>query len=194
MVRPWRTAPTSVEKLSSSNTTSAACLATSVPDSPIATPMFACRSARASLMPSPVTATMRPEFFTRSMMRTLSSGATLLKTVPPGRACASASASGIGHRASTRVRCRFGAGDDGESVISRKTGLPSDRCGSEREITRHDIHLHPRRDHISHHFGHRGTDGSIIDTRPSTVRAFSITAMSPVVASAGVIDRRAKAR
>lgn len=60
---------------------------------------------------------------------------------------------GIGHRH------EFGVGDDGESVISRKTGLPSDRCGSEREITRHDIHLHPRRDHISHRFGHRGTNG-----------------------------------
>jgi len=55
--RPSSTAATMVAKLSSSNTTSAACLASSVPATPIATPTSAVRSAGASLTPSPVIAT-----------------------------------------------------------------------------------------------------------------------------------------
>jgi hypothetical protein len=49
-----------VEKLSSAMTITAACLATSVPATPIAIPMSARFSAGASLTPSPVMATIRP--------------------------------------------------------------------------------------------------------------------------------------
>jgi hypothetical protein len=55
--RPSSMPATIVAKLSSLRTSSAASRATSVPDFPIATPIFAARSAGASLTPSPVTAT-----------------------------------------------------------------------------------------------------------------------------------------
>ena len=58
--RPSSTAATIVAKLSSARTISAACLATSVPVMPIATPMSAAFSAGASLTPSPVIATTAP--------------------------------------------------------------------------------------------------------------------------------------
>src|SRR6185312_766430 len=60
MPRPSRTAPTMVAKLSSVRTIVAASLVTSVPVTPIATPMSALRRAGASLTPSPVIATTSP--------------------------------------------------------------------------------------------------------------------------------------
>jgi len=59
-VLPSSMALTMVAKWSSSNTMSAASLATSVPHIPIATPMSACFRAGASLTPSPVTVTTSP--------------------------------------------------------------------------------------------------------------------------------------
>ena len=58
--RPSSMALTMLAKLSSSRMMSAASLATSVPDRPIAMPMSAALSAGASLTPSPVTATTSP--------------------------------------------------------------------------------------------------------------------------------------
>src|SRR5215207_7361378 len=58
MTRPCSTAATMVAKLSSVSTMSAASLETSVPVTPIATPMSAFLSAGASFTPSPVMATM----------------------------------------------------------------------------------------------------------------------------------------
>eukprot|EP00966_Prymnesium_polylepis_P201365 4665973-Prymnesium_polylepis.1 len=49
-----------VAKLSSASTMSAASLATSVPEMPIAMPILACLSAGASLTPSPVIAGTSP--------------------------------------------------------------------------------------------------------------------------------------
>ena len=59
-VLPSSMAFTIVAKLSSRSTMSAASWATSVPESPIATPMSACFKAGASFTPSPVTATTSP--------------------------------------------------------------------------------------------------------------------------------------
>ena len=74
--RPSRIAAMIVAKLSSARTMSAACLATSVPATPIATPMSADLSAGASLTPSPVMATIAPPACRASTMRSLCSGAT----------------------------------------------------------------------------------------------------------------------
>ena len=66
----------SVEKSSSPSTMSAASLAAAVPLRPIATPMSACRSAGASLTPSPVMATTSPRDCSACTSRSLCSGAT----------------------------------------------------------------------------------------------------------------------
>jgi hypothetical protein len=63
-------------KLSSVSTMSAACLATSVPVMPIATPMSAALSAGASFTPSPVIATVAPPLCSAFTMRSLCSGLT----------------------------------------------------------------------------------------------------------------------
>ena len=60
MQRPSSTAETMVAKLSSARIMSAACLDTSVPVMPMATPMAACCSAGASFTPSPVMAGTSP--------------------------------------------------------------------------------------------------------------------------------------
>ena len=57
MFLPHRTAATTEAKVSSSNNTSDASFATAVPLRPIAKPTSAARSAAASFVPSPVTAT-----------------------------------------------------------------------------------------------------------------------------------------
>ena len=68
---------TSVAKLSSSNTISEACLATSVPIFPIATQIFAILSAGASLIQSQVTATILPLALSKETILSLSSGEVL---------------------------------------------------------------------------------------------------------------------
>mmetsp|Transcript_19260 Transcript_19260/g.54969 ORF Transcript_19260/g.54969 Transcript_19260/m.54969 type:complete len:442 (-) Transcript_19260:952-2277(-) len=73
-----------VAKSSSMRIMSAACLATSVPAMPIATPIEACWSAGASLTPSPVIAVTSPCASASSlMMRCLSAGAVLQNTPSP---------------------------------------------------------------------------------------------------------------
>ena len=74
MARPSRTAATMVAKLSSSSTMSAASLATSVPVTPMATPMSARLSAGASLTPSPVMATTSPRACSALTMASFCSG------------------------------------------------------------------------------------------------------------------------
>ena len=54
-----------------------ASLATSVPATPMATPMSACRNAGASLTPSPVMATISPRAWSAVTMWSFCSGATL---------------------------------------------------------------------------------------------------------------------
>ena len=65
-----------VAKLSSVRIMSAASRATSVPLSPIATPMSALRSAGASFTPSPVIATTCPSACSADTMASLSPGET----------------------------------------------------------------------------------------------------------------------
>jgi hypothetical protein len=81
--RPSSTASTMWAKLSSSNTMSAAERATSVPTTPMATPMSARRSAGASFTPSPVMATTSPQAWSAWAMRSFCSGAT--RRAPPRR-------------------------------------------------------------------------------------------------------------
>ena len=76
MARPSRTAVTMVAKLSSARIMSAASFVTSVPVTPMATPMSADFSAGASFTPSPVMATMLPSAWRASTIRSLCSGAT----------------------------------------------------------------------------------------------------------------------
>ena len=76
IARPSPTASTIVAKLSSARIMSAASLVTSVPATPIATPMSADRSAGASFTPSPVMATIAPRSWRASTIRSLCSGAT----------------------------------------------------------------------------------------------------------------------
>lgn len=74
--RPSSMADTMVEKLSSVRMRSAAPLATSVPERPIAQPMSAAFRAGASFTPSPVIATTQPRFCQAFTMRILCSGDT----------------------------------------------------------------------------------------------------------------------
>ena len=73
-----------VAKLSSPSTMSAASLAAAVPAWPIATPMSACRSAGASLTPSPVIAVTAPPACSARTSRSLCSGATRANTAVAG--------------------------------------------------------------------------------------------------------------
>ena len=78
--RPFSTAFTIVAKLSSVSTIAAASFATSVPVTPIATPISACFKAGASLTPSPVIATIFPFSCHARTIRILCSGDTLAYT------------------------------------------------------------------------------------------------------------------
>ena len=78
--RPSSMADTMVEKLSSVRMRSAAPLATSVPERPIAQPMSAAFRAGASFTPSPVIATTQPRFCQAFTMRILCSGDTRANT------------------------------------------------------------------------------------------------------------------
>ena len=83
MPLPSRIAFSMVAKLSSVSTRSAAFLATSVPSFPIAIPTSAAFRDGASLIPSPVIATVFPFFFRASTILTLCSGETLANTRMP---------------------------------------------------------------------------------------------------------------
>ena len=76
MARPSRTAVMMVAKLSSARIMSAASFVTSVPVTPMATPMSADFNAGASFTPSPVMATMLPSAWRASTILSLCSGAT----------------------------------------------------------------------------------------------------------------------
>ena len=78
--RPSRTASTMVAKWSSARIMRAASLVTSVPATPMATPMSAAFSAGASLTPSPVIATTLPLACSARTMRSLCLGATRANT------------------------------------------------------------------------------------------------------------------
>ena len=82
VARPCSTAAMMVAKSSSSSTRSAASRATSVPLSPMATPMSACCRAGPSLTPSPVIATTWPRCWSRRATRSFCSGVTRLTTTP----------------------------------------------------------------------------------------------------------------
>ena len=73
-----------VVKLSSKSTMSLACLVTSVPEIPIATPTSAFFIAGASLIPSPVTATTLPSSFRAFTTLSLTDGVLLAITVMVG--------------------------------------------------------------------------------------------------------------
>ena len=77
--RPSLTACTIEEKSSSNNTNAADSLATSVPLSPIAIPIWADFKAGASLTPSPVIATTSPLDFKALTIRNFCSGIALAK-------------------------------------------------------------------------------------------------------------------
>src|SRR5580693_964895 len=81
MLRPHMQALTIEAKLSSMTIMSAACLATSVPVIPIAKPTSAFLRAGASLVPSPVTATVSPISLRPVTNKYLSSGLDLAKTL-----------------------------------------------------------------------------------------------------------------
>jgi hypothetical protein len=81
MFLPHIQALTIEAKLSSINIISAACLATSVPAMPIANPTFALFKAGASLVPSPVTATISPISYKPVTNKYLSSGLDLANTL-----------------------------------------------------------------------------------------------------------------
>ena len=81
MTRPSSTAATRVAKLSSRRMTSEASLVTSVPETPMATPMSASFTAGASLTPSPVMAVMCPRRLKARTIFSLSLGLTRAKTV-----------------------------------------------------------------------------------------------------------------
>ncbi len=79
--RPSSMAATMLAKLSSSRIRSAASLATSVPEMPMAMPMSAHFSAGASLTPSPVTATISPFFCNAWTISIFCSAATRAKMI-----------------------------------------------------------------------------------------------------------------
>ena len=81
--RPSSMAATIEAKLSSVRIMSAASLATSVPATPIATPMSAFLSAGASFTPSPVTATISPISCRALTTRSFCSGAMRANTTWP---------------------------------------------------------------------------------------------------------------
>ena len=83
MARPDSTALTIDAKLSFSKTISAASLATSVPEAPIATPMSASFNDGASFAPSPVTATISSLCLITFTIRSFCSGETLAKITLP---------------------------------------------------------------------------------------------------------------
>ncbi len=89
--RPSSTASTIVAKLSSVSTIVAASRATSVPLTPIATPMSARRSAGASLTPSPVIATTWPWSRRASAIRSFDCGEARAKMTSWGDASSSSS-------------------------------------------------------------------------------------------------------
>ncbi len=80
MVLPWLTATIMVSMLSFSRTTSATSLATSVPVSPMATPIFAAFKAGLSFIPSPVMATTLPAPCKPCTICSLCPGLTLANT------------------------------------------------------------------------------------------------------------------
>ena len=103
---------------------SAASLDTSVPVMPMATPIFAVLSAGASLMPSPVIATMWPLRCSDSTIRSLWSGSTRAKT----RTCSTmASSSRVVHVA------QLGAGDEARARLE-DVELARDRAGGRRVV------------------------------------------------------------
>ena len=94
-----------VAKLSSASTMSAASLATSVPVTPMATPMSACCRAGASLTPSPVMATTAPQSPQAPTSRSFRSGLMRANTrVPAPRRPAPPGPGGRARRRSGRRR------------------------------------------------------------------------------------------
>ena len=108
MPRPSSIAFTMLAKLSSVSTMSAASFETSVPVMPMATPILAALSAGASLMPSPVMATMWPLRCSAPTIRSLCSGSTRANTRTSSTIASSSASSmvaqvGAGHEASARL-------------------------------------------------------------------------------------------
>ena len=126
MPRPSSIALTMLAKLSSVSTMSAASLETSVPVIPMATPILAALSAGASLMPSPVMATMWPLRCRAPTIRSLCSGSTRANT----RTCstiASSSASPMVRRSAPVTRRAPG---------SKMLELVGDCLGGRRMVAR----------------------------------------------------------
>lgn len=92
MFLPHRTALTIDSKLSSSKMIAEASLATYVPFIPIAKPTSAFFKAGASLVPSPVTATTFPLYFSPVTRAYLSSGLDLARTSKLGKILSNSSA------------------------------------------------------------------------------------------------------
>ena len=106
--------------------TSAACLATSVPRTPIATPTSAARSAGASLTPSPVIATTWPARCHAVMMPSFSAGSVRAYT---GRSSASG-AVGASPARVTPVRAATAAAVLGWSPVIMMGRMPAARAAS----------------------------------------------------------------
>lgn len=132
MRRPKRTPATSEVKLSSCSTRLAASRATSVPRSPMATPMSAARKAGASFTPSPVIATTWPCACRARTMRSFCSGAMRAKIDTDfSWACSCASSNApICAPASTSVACNPAAraiarAVSGASPVIMTTRMPA---------------------------------------------------------------------
>ena len=164
VVRPCSMAATIVAKLSSSSTRSAASRATSVPESPIAMPMFASWSAGASLTPSPVMATTCPRLRNARAIFNFSSGETRLTTIPSLSINAPRTSSSCGsslpsitrpsliNNPTSRAIARAVAG---WSPVTIATRIPARRQAAMESAT-------------------PDLGGSSIPTRPSRTRSFSM--------------------
>ena len=175
MPRPSSMALTMLAKLSSVSTMSAASLETSVPVMPMAMPMLAVLSAGASLMPSPVMATMCPLRCSAPTMRSLCSGSTRANT-RTSSTIASSSAS-LMLRSSAPVTSRAPG-----SKMSSSRAIASAVAGWSPVII--TVRMCARLAMATAAFtSARG--GSIMPTRPSRTRSSSMLSGSSMSTSVG---------
>ncbi len=177
MIRPCSIAETMLAKLSSVRTMSAVSLDTSVPVMPIATPMFARLRAGASFTPSPVIATTWSRAFRASTIRVLCWGETRQHTWSLSARAASSSSLifSISGPVSTRPP---GVRTPISRAIASAVSLWS-------PVTMTLFSPAPLRD--LHGLTTSGRAGSIMPSRPTKVRSFSI--VSGVQVSGTLVQR-----
>ena len=172
---------TIVAKRSSSSTRSAASRATSVPDFPIATPMFASCSAGASFTPSPVIATTWPRRRSATAMRSLSSGETRATTTPSWSTISPSAWSSAGRSALVRTGSPSRRSPTSVAMAAAVSGwspvIMARRTWARRQASTASCTS--------------GRGGSSMPTRPSRVSPCSASAS--VSTGPGVASRRATA-